>query len=49
MVMQPERCCCTLQLDSCLFYLSTLPSTGNKAPCSLDKRYVAKIFLTRPN
>ena len=57
MVMQPERCCCTLRLDRRLFYLSTLPAMRNrrrlrsqtKAISLLDKGYVAKIFVARPD
>ena len=56
-VMQPGRCCCTLRLDRRLFYLSTLPSMGNRrrfrsqtsASSLLDKRHVAKAFLARPD
>jgi hypothetical protein len=46
--MQPERCCCTLQLDSRLFYLSTLLFEEPKATL-VDKHHVAETIVTRPD
>src|ERR1700682_5062691 len=47
-VMRPKRNCCTVQLDSRVFYLSTLLLTRTRRGAVLDQNHVAETIPARP-
>src|ERR1700681_2461479 len=47
-VMRPKRNCCTVQLDSRVFYLSTLLLMRTRRGAVWDQSYVAETIPARP-